>query len=750
MLSLIRKIILIFVFIFSVFIIRANVTEMPLTKNGILDLQKWDFKSDNIIEIGGDAKFYWNEILSINDIQNNSSDYNLISLNRSWNNQSNEHINYSALGYGTYHFKMVINKDDVGKQFMIRPNHFIAYASQIFVNNKQVSHNGYVGVSEKDKKYDPRRNTISSSFVADSTVLDVIIWASNFSHFRGGIFQKLKFGSVDEMIDHREKEVTYDLFVIISLLIMFFYHIILFFVNKRDRIALFFSLTCLIFAFDLSFQDTMTFFIFFPNVSFSLSSFLQLSMPFLLPSSFIFFLHELFPNELPKGVRNFAGILSLLLIGLTLLNNHVINGFIAKPHYVYSFIVVFYVYVVSVKAMLRKREGARLFLLAYSIFSICAINDILFVFEVIYTVHLVSTGLIIFVFLLSILQGRRTANISNRNIKLANHLKDLNINLESKVDERTKELNESLEKIHKLNQFKEDMTNMIIHDLKTPLSTIINAKLLKDTKIGRSLIQQSGYRMLNLVQNVLDVYKYKNAEIELSKRKVELRQVLDKAIEEIDFSAKERLLDITISNDFKFVINVDLEIIRRVFVNLLTNAVKYSPVNGIIDIDAKVNEENLLKVSIHNQGKGIPKERQEQIFEKFGQAEQKSKQGSTGLGLTFCKMAIEAHKGEIGVISELDDGVEFWFTLPDSYQGDMKDHLANQSSIKVSLTDEEIEYLIPFINEIKEFQSYQITTINNVLAKIERKSKNIETWIDDLTEALYSGDEFKHNSLINF
>jgi K+-sensing histidine kinase KdpD len=256
--------------------------------------------------------------------------------------------------------------------------------------------------------------------------------------------------------------------------------------------------------------------------------------------------------------------------------------------------------------------------------------------------------------------------------------------------------------------------------------------------------------MLNLVQNVLDVYKYKNTEIELSKRKVELWLILNRAIEEIDFSAKRSLLDIKINKEFKFVVNVDPEIIQRVLVNLLTNAVKFSPVKGIIEIDAKTDEENLLRVSVYNQGDGIPKEKQEKIFEKFGQAEQKNRQGSTGLGLTFCKLAVEAHKGEIGVISKSKVGVEFWFTLPDYYLGDMQDHIADQSSKKALLTNEEIEYLKPYIDEIKQYQSFQITSINNVLAKIERKNKNIEKWIEDLTETLYSGDKYKHDSLIEF
>lgn len=242
------------------------------------------------------------------------------------------------------------------------------------------------------------------------------------------------------------------------------------------------------------------------------------------------------------------------------------------------------------------------------------------------------------------------------------------INMNEELFAINDEMNISNEKLTQLNSFKEDLTNMIVHDLKSPLSTVINLKLIRDEQLRNNLVQQSGYKMLNLVQNILNVYKYESTKIELLKVRLKLINIINSALEEVFFMISHKSLKIEINIPANCIINADEDIIRRVFVNLLSNAVKFSPVKGIININALSDIHNVIKLSVINQGVGIPKKKQELIFERFGQVEKmgESKIGSTGLGLTFCKMAVESHEGKIGVVSESEEGVEFWFTLPES------------------------------------------------------------------------------------
>ena len=209
--------------------------------------------------------------------------------------------------------------------------------------------------------------------------------------------------------------------------------------------------------------------------------------------------------------------------------------------------IVLYMYIPVIKAVKNKRDGALFFLIAYILFSLSALNDILHLAEVIYTTNMVSSGLMIFIVLLSIIQGMRFRKMFTNNLELAKNLKELNIGLEKKVEERTQtiskqaqKLDQSLKELKKLSFFKEDMTNMIVHDLKSPLNSIINIKLFKDENLRFDIVQQSGRRMLNMVQNILDVYKYEQSNIMLNKKHLELLDLLSASVNEVKFTANQK------------------------------------------------------------------------------------------------------------------------------------------------------------------------------------------------------------------
>ena len=111
----------------------------------------------------------------------------------------------------------------------------------------------------------------------------------------------------------------------------------------------------------------------------------------------------------------------------------------------------------------------------------------------------------------------------------------------------------------------------------------------------------------------------------------------------------------------------DPNLIRRVLQNLISNALKFTDKDkGIITVFIEITAEDKMRVSVADNGNGIPLEYREKVFDKFCQvAEHKQSKGySTGLGLTFCKLAVEAHGGRIGLESEMGMGSTFWFELP--------------------------------------------------------------------------------------
>jgi signal transduction histidine kinase len=257
-----------------------------------------------------------------------------------------------------------------------------------------------------------------------------------------------------------------------------------------------------------------------------------------------------------------------------------------------------------------------------------------------------------------ILRGLVQKRKANQQLKIKN----------LEINEQAIELIQTNESLLQLSKFKEDMTNMVVHDLKTPLSALINIDIIAEEADRGEAIQHLAGTMLNMVKNILDVYKSESVELELNKENLDLITTINGAIKEVDFMAKLSHLDFNIILENKIKVNSDAMVLRRIFSNLLSNAVKFSAQNNAITIKSDVSENGILKVTIHNKGSFITVEQQKHIFKKFGQVKSKAnrRMHSTGLGLIYCTMAINSHGGDIGVESTKEHGTTFWFTLPEA------------------------------------------------------------------------------------
>jgi predicted ATPase/signal transduction histidine kinase/tRNA A-37 threonylcarbamoyl transferase component Bud32 len=344
-------------------------------------------------------------------------------------------------------------------------------------------------------------------------------------------------------------------------------------------------------------------------------------------------------------------------------------------------------------------------------------------------------------------------------------------NMEHKVDERTAQLKVQTDKLQminekllKLDEFKSAMTSMIVHDLKNPLNAIINARG-ENTENQLERVKQYGKQMLNLVMNILDVYKYEETRVSLIISHFPLRMVADAAIREVQFLADEKY--IVINNQIKpeFEVSADKDLIVRMIVNLLTNAIKFSPINGEVNLLASLyrkvgtkNENNgtFVKIAITDNGPGIAKENVNLVFMKFGQivSQNSGLVRSTGIGLTFCKMMAEAHGGEINVESGAGYGSYFWFTLPglvskDSKYKDLNVSLSHRQE-NPKLTKEDMQNLQSVLEKLRQTEVYKITELIGILSQIDtRESETVRIWKKALSNAIDSGNELIYKKLIN-
>ena len=236
------------------------------------------------------------------------------------------------------------------------------------------------------------------------------------------------------------------------------------------------------------------------------------------------------------------------------------------------------------------------------------------------------------------------------------------------------QLQGSYDRLKELEALRDNLTHMIVHDLRSPLTGIMGfmqlvqmqaGQKLDDTEsqfLGKALASCS--TLLEMINSLLDVNRLEEGKMPLKPATCDLRALADEAIETLGAATEGIKLQVDRPAE-EVIAHCDPEVIRRVIANLASNAIRFTPRAGEVRLALESDPERA-RVSVTDSGPGIPPEYREKIFEKFGQVEARedNRKYSTGLGLTFCKLAVEAHGGRIGLVSEVGRGSTFWFELP--------------------------------------------------------------------------------------
>jgi PAS domain S-box-containing protein len=244
--------------------------------------------------------------------------------------------------------------------------------------------------------------------------------------------------------------------------------------------------------------------------------------------------------------------------------------------------------------------------------------------------------------------------------------------LEVKVKARTKELADALAREHDLNEFKSRFVAMASHEFRIPLSTIMTSSALIekydrldqfDKRKKHIERVKSSVKMMNeILADFLSLEKIENNSIKAEPENFELEPLLEEvnSAVECDFK-KNQQLDISVPK--QVAINIDPRLLKYVLVNLISNAAKYSGENGKIELVCSVTEE-MIKLSVKDNGYGIPVDEQPNIFDLFYRATNASTEKGTGLGLNLVKKYVELMKGEISFQSEPGKGSVFYVSIP--------------------------------------------------------------------------------------
>lgn len=249
--------------------------------------------------------------------------------------------------------------------------------------------------------------------------------------------------------------------------------------------------------------------------------------------------------------------------------------------------------------------------------------------------------------------------------------------LEEELRDSYAKLENAYAELKEEDKTKSDFISTASHELRTPL-TVINSylEMFEDGMLGKlnenqqdklAVIRSQTDHMIKLVEDMLDTSKLESRKFRIQKHSLNLVEIAKNAIDEISRLAdlKEHTISLQVNRKVDS-IEGDGHRIKQVFSNLLTNAIKYTPNKGKIDVGIR-NENGHLLISISDTGIGIHEGEHEKIFEKFYTVGGKSltrESERMGLGLTIAKGIVEAHGGKIWVESEVNKGSTFYFTLP--------------------------------------------------------------------------------------
>ena len=513
---------------------------------------------------------------------------------------------------------------------------------------------------------------------------------SNFHHKRGGAWEVILLGTIEQMYNAREKRIVLDLILFGTILMMGLYHLELFMVRKKDASAIYFGLFCILIALRIltSVERYLTHL--FPNMDWEVFVKIEYFSLSLTVPVFALFVYSLFSEDFHKTVLRIMVAIGLIASVVVIATPARIFTYSVPIYQTFMVACFLYGFYVLIRAKLRGREGAVVILSGYAVLFISVINDILDVNEIVQTGHFVQHGLFIFILSQALLLSLRFSKTYKTMEFQREALSKTNEQLRTEVVERQRAEQEKLELQEKLVHAQKMeaigvLAGGVAHDLNNILAGIVTYPVLlirdlsKDNPLKQSLetIKAAGLRAGAVVQDLLS----------LARRGIVTQfEVLNLNDLILDYlhSPEHRKLSL----DFPgVIIKTQLEAglfniegspfhLKKAVMNLLSNAAEAQPGDGIITVSTlnryldstlngyeNVHEGAYVVLRVEDKGPGIAPEDLKKIFEPFYTKKIMGRSG-TGLGLAVVWGTMHDHHGRIDVRSQQGRGTSFELYFP--------------------------------------------------------------------------------------
>ncbi|QYR23742.1 histidine kinase [Paenibacillus sp. sptzw28] len=662
----------------------------PSAVQGELDLRNWSFEKDGDLPLTGQWAFYERRLLPPDEAAA-AKDARFVTVPKSWNSYPRSYGIADGQGYGTYRLSVLIKPTEQILGLRV-PNIFSAY--KLWVNGKPLAAEGMVGTNRETSRAEQFPQIVA--FDGNTDRLDIVVQVSNFQHRKGGIWVDLKLGENSRLIRSQTQASAQDMVLFGSLFIIGIYHIGLYALRKQERFTIHFGLLCLFVALRATVTGDSYLVQLFPvgwemgmkieYISFSLSA-----------VSGYLYIYRLFPldasRKFMKGVVGIGVALTLFVI----VSPVIVFTRTLPLFQLFVLTVSLYSLAVLIIARLRKREGSAFVLIGLAVFVATILNDMLFYNEWFVYMQLVPVGLFFFILMQSFIISTRFSSALRRVEQVSSELRELNVHLEERIEERTEALrrtNETLEQrnreLGRLERSRRHLMTNISHDLRTPI-TLLQGYLeaIQDGVVKSGEQQQKYIRMMlgkvvglnRLIGDLFELAKLEAGQLRFDLSEVKLSTWMEQLRDQYEIDVRSGghvfACEYSTGTDVhgkqvepdRILLNLDLPRMDQVMANLIYNAIKHTEAGGKIALSfTYIHGDGRVVASVSDTGIGVGAEHLPYIFDRFYKIEisRNSADGGSGLGLAIAKEIVEAHGGIIGADSVPGTGTVLWIALPAS------------------------------------------------------------------------------------
>ncbi|MBP1932922.1 sensor histidine kinase [Ammoniphilus resinae] len=678
------------VFLIAVFVECSQATLIAKEKNvseAMIDLSGWEV-SEGIVNLNGVWDLYWNQLVApeqINGLQEKPLKVHVPSV---WRSANTEKQPLSNMGYGTYRLRMILPADEPSQPLALYVGG-VATSYRLWINGELHAVNGAVGTSLQTMV--PYNLPKVITFVPQPGSNELVMQVSNFVQRKGGIWEPVRLGSTEQIRAEQLFSFASEVFIIGCLIVMGLYHLGLYVGRRKELSALYFGGLCLAVAVRTSVLGEAVLLNLFPSLSWEWAVKLEYGSIFVGMHMLTIFVYKEYLDMKGLMVKISAVIHSSLILLILLAPARIYTHLMLPYQLLVIAPVLTVLLIIFLRTALKRKIDSIINMVGFIFFSTAIIADILFYNHLIPYGDFAPYGLLILLFSQSIHLSLKFSHTAEKAERLSVELIVANETLEQKIKERTIELRRSNEELSRINdqlfrneQFRRQLLSSISHELGTPLtairalsSAVADGLVEQDYKKYAKRIYERTELLERLINDLVELTKLETELTSFQFQKVDITSFFHHLYSCYEMDMLERAAQFTwesptykeLKEKGTAFASMDIHRMEQVIVNILSNAKKFIPDEGIIEMKVELCEHDLgtaeAVVSITNNGPLVPENELEAIFERFYRSkESKHAIKGSGLGLSICKEIVRSHQGSIAAKNIPCIGFCIYFTIP--------------------------------------------------------------------------------------